>query len=397
MNEVFDQMRAVEGAAVIVQANADENTISNCRMLADKIVENKISIMRQKVLDHARKAFKFLYLSRRGFYCALCNQGSHEFIDIYSSSVVSSNQFCKSMVQHTLNFYLFKFEYFMKISRLYATFLVTCDFKGRYNQKKFVAYHSKFYKNPEVLDGLEKCRDKIADPHGYKYCQKFCSNFNPARYSEALEGDIDRLKGYAAYLENTIEIKQIQYERESAKDVLNMKGRLLEALINRKIEMTNIKHRQLSEAAKKEDAKKDDAKKDDAKKEEPKKEGEKKEGEKKDGKQPVDMQTVLEPSSTVNSLNFEMKTAILNPIMYSFSDDMTIEHSTVVHKSIFHQGFYKTYRIHKYDNYFDKDGINWYGHGISATIDKVGVKAVLEMVPANDIEVRELFFEVMND
>ena len=393
MNEVFDQMKSVEGAAVIVQANADENTISNCKMMADKIMENRISVMRVRVLEHARKAFKFLYLSRRGFYCSLCNQPYHEFIDIYSSSIISSNQFCQSMVENTLNFYLFKFEYFMKISRLYSLFLITCDFKGRYNKSKFVAYQSKFYKNPEVLEGLEQCKQKIADPHGFKYCQKFCSNFNPARFSEVLEGDIDRMKGYAAYLENHMEVKQIQYERESAKDVLNMKGRLLEALINRKIEMDEIKYRQLSEK------KPEEAKKEEKKPEE--KKDEKKKDEKPKGAEapatPAQVQAVLEPKSTINSLNFEMRSAILNPIMYNFGDDMTIEHSTVVHKSIFHQGFYKTFRLHKYNNYFDNEGINWYGQGKDAKIDKVGVKAVMEMVPANDLQVRELFFEVMKD
>ena len=315
-------------------------------MLADKIMENRISVMRVRVLEHAQKAFKFLYLSRRGFYCSLCNQPYHEYIDIYSSSIVSSNQFCQSMVANTLNFYLFKFEYFMKLSRLYSLFLITCDFKGRYNKAKFVAYQSKFYKKPETLDGLEQCKNKIADPHGFKYCQKFCSNFNPARYSDVLEGDIDRLKGYAAYLENTMEYKQIQYERESAKDVLNMKGRLLEALINRKIEMDEIKYRQLEE--KKEGEKKPEEKKEggdkkegDAKKEGDKKEGDAKEGEAKDPNAPAtpaELQAVLEPKSTINSLNFEMRSAILNPILYNFGDDMTIEHSTVVHKSIFHQG-----------------------------------------------------------
>ena len=393
MNEVFDQMKNVEGAAVIVQANADENTISNCRMMADKIMENRISVQRVRVLEHARKAFKFLYLSRRGFYCSLCNQPYHEHIDIYSSSIVSSNQFCQSMVEHTLNFYLFKFEYFMKISRLYSLFLITCDFKGRYNKSKFVAYQSKFYKNPEVLKGLEQCKNKIADPHGFKYCQDYCSNFNPARYSDALEGDIDRMKGYAAYLENHMEVKQIQYERESAKDVLNMKGRLLEALINRKIEMDETKYRQLSA--------KPEEKKPEEKKAEEKKPEEKKPEEKPKGKDapatPAQVQAVLEPKSTINAMNFEMRSAILNPIMYNFNDDMTIEHSTVVHKSIFHQGFYKTYRIHKYKNYFDSEGINWYGQGKDAKIDKIGVREVMEMVPANDLMVRELFFEVMKD
>ena len=389
-------MKNVEGVAVIVQASVDESTISNCAMMADKIVEFRASSIRNKVLQHAQKAFKFLYTSRRGFYCSLCNQPYHEFFDIYSSSIISSNKFCQTMVEHTLNFYLFKFEFFVKMSRLYALFMATCDFKGRYNKTKFVPFQSKFYRDPKVMEGIEKCQKKVADPQGFKYCQNYCSQFNPAKYSEMLEGDIDKLKGFAAYLKNLINKKQIQYERESAKDVLNMKGRLLEALINRKIEMNEMKERQLAESGEKKEEPKKDDKAD-------KKEGEKKEGgkaeeaAKKEAADQAKVQKVLEPMSSINSLNYQIKGAILNPIMYSFSDDMTIEHSTVTHKSIFHQGFYKTYRLHKYHNYFDKEGVNWYGMGIDAKIDKMGVRAVMEMVPSNDMEVRELFFEVMKD
>ena len=390
MHEVFDQMKAVEGAAVMVQANVDEGAVSNCLMLADKIMEHKISSHRNKVIEHAQKAFKFLYTSRRGFYCSLCNQKYHEFFDIYSSSIISSNQFCQSMVENTFNFYLFKFDFFVKYSRLYAMFLTTCDLKGRYS-KKFIPYLSKFYHDKEVMDGIHSCQEKIGDPHGFRYCQKFCSNFNPARYTEALEGDIDKLKGFAAYLGNTMEQKNIQYERESAKDVLNMKGRLLEALINRKIEIDEIKERRLAEAG-------GEPKKEEPKKEEPKKpEGDAaKEGDKGAENQQA-MQAVLEPKSTVNQLNATLRTGILNPIMYNFSDDMTIEHSTMTHTSVFNQGFYHTYRIHKYNNYFDAEGINWFGMGKNAQIDKLGIRPVLEKVPENDLEVQEIRQEVMTD
>jgi hypothetical protein len=384
---MFDQMKAVEEAAVIVQANVDGETISNCKMLADTIMDHKLSAKRNKILEHAQKAFKFLYTSRRGFYCSLCNQKYHPYIDIYSSSIISSNQFCQSMVENTFNFYLFKYDFFVKYSRLYAMFMTTCDFKGRYTKTKFVPYQSKFFHDPKVIDGIHKCQKNIGDPHGFRYCQDYCSNFNPARYSEALEGDIDRIKGFAVYLENLMETKQIQYERESAKDVLNMKGRLLEALINRKIEMDTIKNRQLSAEG---DAKKPDEPKKD---EEPKKDGEAN----KPGDDQAAVQAVLEPMNTINRFNVNYRAAILNPIMYNFSDDMSIEHSTIVHKSIFNQGFYKTYRMHKYKNYFDSEGINWYGMGKNAQIDRFGAKAVLEMVPHNDIEYREIMLEVMKD
>ena len=386
LKDTFDSMKSVENVALIVQANASKTETSNCKLLADKITDNKASILEKKVLEAAQKAFKFLFISRRGFYCALCDQESHEFIDIYSSSIVSSNQFCRGLVENTLNFYIFKFNYFMKLSRLYALFLVTCDFKGRYDKSKFIAYQSKFFKEPKILKGLDNCKNKIGEPHGYKYCLEYCSNFNPARFSEVFEGDIDRMEGYSAYLKNNMEIKQIQYERESAKDVLNMKGRLLEALITRKIDMDGIRERQLQ--------------KENKKIEKGEKTKEKKPAAEADGKKAADGKKKDEkktPSETVNELNKELRSAILKPINYSFEDDKTIAHTLTYKKSIFHQGFYKTFRIHRYGSFFDAEGINWYGYGLGAKLDKEGLKEVMEMVPPNDIQVRELFFEVMKE
>ena len=389
LKDTFASMKSVENVALIVQANASKTETSNCKLLADKITENKASILEKKVLEAAQKAFKFLFISRRGFYCALCDQESHEFINIYSSSIVSSNQFCRSLVENTLNFYIFKFNYFMKLSRLYALFLITCDFKGRYDKSKFIAYQSKFFKEPKVLKGLDNCKNKIGEPHGYKYCLEYCSNFNPARYSEVFEGDIDRMEGYSEYLKNNMEIKQIQYERESAKDVLNMKGRLLEALITRKFDMDGIRERQLEKKNKEiEEKEKKEKKADDGNKKDKKGDGDKKD------KKGDEKKT---PAETVNTLNKELRSAILKPINYSFEDDKTIAHTLTYKKSIFHQGFYKTFRIHKYGSFFDAEGINWHGYGLGAKLNKEGLKEVMEMVPPNDIQVRELFFEVMKE
>lgn len=390
MTEVFKGLKSIETAAVIVQANTDPDPGLNCRNLADAITGFKASNMKDKIMELAKKAFKFLYISRKGFYCALCNHRNHEFIDIYSSSIVSSNQFCKNTVENTLAFYIFKFKYFISVARAYSVFLVTCNLKGKFDTNKYVTYQTKFFKEPKIIADIDKCEKNLAHPQAHTYCEGYCSHFNPAKYSELFEGDIDKLKGFSEFLKNTMERKQIEYERESAKDVLKMKGRLLEALIGRHLEAEKEKKDNPEEKKDAEGEKKEENA--DAGKEG----GEGAEG----GEAPKVEEPGSKPGAVkgpVDEINNRFRFAIIKPVMYNFDSDMSIEHTIHFTKSIFHQGFYKTFRIHKYKSHFDSCGVDWYGEGKAATINLEGVKKVIDMLPPNDLQVREIFFELIKE
>ena len=389
LQTVFQELKAVENVTAIVLTHTQEKKNSNCQRLAQKIQNLQISSLITKVQEQAQKAFKYLYISRRGFYCALCDQTNHKFIDIYSSSIISSNQYCKGLVENTLPFYQFRYNFFHQIARLHALFIVTCDLKGRYDKSKFVPFQSKFFKHPELTKGITKCSTGMGEPHGFMACQDYCSNFNPARFSKMFEGGIDRLLGFAKFLKERVKVKLEHYNRESAKDVLNMKGRLLEALINRKIEMD---HDRILSAEKKPEAKKDDkpAGKKDAEKP-PKAVKDPAEAKQKEQQKKGEEKNV--PGKN-EELFKRYKVITLNPLVYSFPDDMKLKHHTSLRKSIFNRGFYKTYRVHKYSNYYDAEGVNWYGLGKGAKFDKEGILQVLEILPPDDTQARETVYYV---
>lgn len=68
-----------------------------------------------------------------------------------------SADFCGGLITNTMNYFLFKYEYFMRISRLYAKFLVNCDMRGVYNAKKFIRHDVKFYRKKEILMDIKNC------------------------------------------------------------------------------------------------------------------------------------------------------------------------------------------------------------------------------------------------
>ena len=68
-----------------------------------------------------------------------------------------THSFCKSMVENTLNFYIFKYVDFMKISRLYSTLLTKCDMRGKFLPYKFVKHNSKFFRVSEIEKLVRNC------------------------------------------------------------------------------------------------------------------------------------------------------------------------------------------------------------------------------------------------
>lgn len=49
---------------------------------------------------------------------------------------------------------------------------------------------------------INNCKASLTTPEALKYCQNFCSYFNPVVYNKYLEGGLDKLFSYVAITEN---------------------------------------------------------------------------------------------------------------------------------------------------------------------------------------------------
>ena len=71
---VFNTFEEVQKQAQIVKDNTSDNIDgSNCYKISDAILTFDAFSQKELVLAKAKRAFKFLYESRRGFYCSLCD------------------------------------------------------------------------------------------------------------------------------------------------------------------------------------------------------------------------------------------------------------------------------------------------------------------------------------
>ena len=138
--EIFETFARVEEIAANTADITQDVPSSNCNKLANSVLLVKASQLQKVVVDAAEKAYDFLGESRSSFYCTLCDTQTHAYYNINQNTIRASQGFCGEMVENTLNYFLFKYQYFMKISRLYGQLMVNCDLRGIYDRDRFMKY-----------------------------------------------------------------------------------------------------------------------------------------------------------------------------------------------------------------------------------------------------------------
>lgn len=80
--EMFATFKKIEEQSLTIIKHTNDNQAgSNCYKIASAVSEFKHSSMEDLVLGKLTKSFNFLYNSRKGFYCSLCDSSAHQFYD----------------------------------------------------------------------------------------------------------------------------------------------------------------------------------------------------------------------------------------------------------------------------------------------------------------------------
>lgn len=341
---IFDTFAKVEGLAQIAFENTIDIPKSNCNKVADAILKFKVSVLKDQVVNAAKKAFKFLYESRRGFYCAICDQRTHKYFNLRAEELMINENFCNQMVKNTMNFFLFRFVHFMKISRLYAEFLTKCDLDGKYYPHRYLKHSIKFFRRNEIMMEVNDCKKGLKAEEAYRFCNAFCTRFNPVKYDEFFEGELDKLFSYEKTLATMAEEAHEKYENDNGEKPLDM---------------TAPQHkRMLSEAKSKS---KSDVKKQD------------------------------ENVNEISKFNEEFKTALIRPITYSFEEDLTIKHIINFDESVLEPGLDKVFDLMKFKFVMKPKGVDFHAYGKSAGINKdSAIDAFSKLNPGNKMDKAEL-------
>lgn len=77
---MFVTFKKIEEQALIIMKHTSDNQAgSNCYKIAAAVDGFKHSSMSELVLGKLTKSFNFLYNSRKGFYCSLCDSSAHQY------------------------------------------------------------------------------------------------------------------------------------------------------------------------------------------------------------------------------------------------------------------------------------------------------------------------------
>lgn len=266
------------------------------------------------------------------------------------------------MIQETMNYYIFIYHYFMKISRLYATQLVKCDLRGIYFPNRYIPHHIKFFRRNEIFMTINTCKTNLTNPTALKNCEGYCSLFNPTTYNKYLEGDLNKYFAYQMSIDNMSKKLQEDYDEEN-KFKGPVSGRLLADQFKkiRKAAKKTSKGRILAE---------DKLSHPDFDQ---------------DGKMNEDV-------NVISQFNKEFKTALVRPITYNFNEDTTTQHQVDYEASLYNMGIDKIYNLPKYRVVLREYGIDYFTISQGAVINKNNAIKVFQKIdPSNlDAGAREL-------
>lgn len=122
---------------------------------------------------------------------------------------------------------LFRYNYFMKISRLYSKYVVNCNIKGKYFSDKFIPHQIKFFRHDKMSSNLKYCVDSLQKSNFMLMCRDFCTSYNPVRYTKKLEGGLDKMFSYKYSMEKMLKKNIKDYEDSKKIKGIRVSGRML--------------------------------------------------------------------------------------------------------------------------------------------------------------------------
>ena len=148
--ETMAQM-VIDNLPGVDEESGEAQIESPCQKMSNKILKHLFSKNLAEFQKAITNAFNFLYTSRRGFYCSICDQESQQFYNTSSGVITVSHEFCNDLVNNTIGFNLYRYNHLIMISRIYGQFLLTCDKNGQHTPNERLLEQLSFLQ-PEEYD-----------------------------------------------------------------------------------------------------------------------------------------------------------------------------------------------------------------------------------------------------
>jgi len=350
--KIFEDFAKIEEIAKTIKERTADFPDSNCNKFASTIEFMQVSKMYPRFKVAIKSAYEFLSKSHEGFYCSLCDAKAHQYYNLTASTITSSWGFCGKMVEETFNYFNFKFNYFMKFSRLYSEFITKCDLRGKYFKNRFLKYDIKFYRQDAFVGAIQKCDRGYDKPGAMLACSSYCKRFNPVKYNQYLEGEIDKLFSYQKSLKTLMDKMKRRYEHYIKKE---------QQYFKEEAEANNKSERQLAET-----------------------------------KEVKTTGRLEEDVNEINEFNTQFKTALIRPITYEFEEDLSIKFHINFDESLFAPGVERLYNLVDFKTMVLQKGIHFYNYGEGSMIDKDTAMKIFEQLNPENAKAEKEFEKMIS-
>lgn len=189
---------AIRKRALISSYFLRKRKLSNCKVLAKRIVSFDLQSIVPKLKDAVETMHDFFENSYKGFYCSLCDATQTEYLDTRFEQFKVSKVFCRNLVEKSLNPLLYLHNHFTKFLNLSARFLASCNAKGDYKEV-VVEARFKFGVKKKYYDMLTDCRKRRNDSSWFDACHKICEEFKPAAFTEFFQPNLRKFHSFTKY------------------------------------------------------------------------------------------------------------------------------------------------------------------------------------------------------
>lgn len=218
LSQVYKAFTLVEHKSAEMLPYTTDMKFSNCARLAEKIQEVNIASFGNEIVGRFNQAAGFLKTARNGFYCSICDAKTHKFYDILKQKFQTSAKFCAQLTGAVMNYYLFRYKFFPRISRLLTQWAVSCDMRGNFDPTAKIKAGSKFYSNTPFAGVVERCARNYNKPGAILGCQKLCQRFNPIKLDRYFEGEVDKMQSLAKFIHLKVDYMMRKLNRKKKKN-----------------------------------------------------------------------------------------------------------------------------------------------------------------------------------
>ena len=198
-NRVIEEAVQVHDHANDVLKKLKREKVSNCKILAKRIVQLEFKSIAMRLKVAIKEMHKFFETSYKGFYCALCDAENHKYFLNDTIEIVYSQKFCRDMTSKTLNVLLYFHTHLMKYLNMLLKFSRNCDSEGRYMPQP-ISNDELFFAIQKDRKILEKCRDFRNTNTWFEECQPICNKFNINTFHVFFEPHLKKYKLFGQIL-----------------------------------------------------------------------------------------------------------------------------------------------------------------------------------------------------